>query len=139
MTPIDDELRHVLHARADVLAPSPDPLGGIERRAKRMRRNRVAASVAGAALAVSAVAIAIPLLGSNDDGSTTQFASQAPSPQPSATSQAALPPSALDPQHPWAYRGDPGLLRNGNLETFQRDWALKHPGSTVAPLYGHVY
>src|SRR6476646_7400706 len=103
MTPIDDELRNLLHARTDVLAPSPDPLGGIERRAKRMRRNRVAASVAGAALAVSAVALAIPLLGSNDDGGTTQFASQAPSPDSSPLPSHVYTADQLDPQHPWAY------------------------------------
>ena len=73
MTPIDDELRNLLHARADVLTPSADPLGGVERRARRMRRNRVAASVAGAALAVSAVAVAIPLLQSGTDDGATQF------------------------------------------------------------------
>src|SRR4051794_37891147 len=117
MTPIDDELRSLLHARADVLTPAADPLGGVERRARRMRRNRVAASVAGAALAVSAVAVAVPFLRPGDDGGTTQFATQLPSSQASP-SPATVPAGALDPQHPWAYRGDPSVLRNGNVETF---------------------
>jgi hypothetical protein len=142
MSPIDDELRNLLHARADVLAPAPDPLGGIERRARRMRRNRVAASVAGAALAVSAVAVAVPLLRPGTDNGATQFASQQPSlsgPQPSSTSQAALPATALDPQHPWAYRGDPAVIAGNELTTLRSEWTTKHPGTTLAPLFGHVY
>lgn len=47
MSPIDDELRTALQRRATAVPPSPDPLAGIERRAGRMRRNRVAVSVAG--------------------------------------------------------------------------------------------
>ena len=144
MTPIDDELRNLFHSRADVLSPAPDPLHGIEQRARRMRRNRIAASVAGSALAVSALAIAatavLPDRG-GDDG--VQYAG----PRPSASAPASVQPSpsavldaaALDPQNPWAYRGDPKLLGNGTLDTIKREWAIKHPGTTLTPLYGYVY
>ncbi len=54
MSPIDDELRAALHGRAKALAPAPDPLAGIEARARRIQRNRVGAAVAGSALAVAA-------------------------------------------------------------------------------------
>src|SRR3954451_8810401 len=130
MTPIDDELRNLLHARADVVKPAPDPLGGIERRARRMRRNRVAASVAGAALAVSAVAFAVPLLRPGSDSGATQFATQPPSAQPSA-SPVTVPAGALDPQHPWAYRGDPAVIAGNELVTLRAEWSAKHPGATL--------
>jgi len=137
MSPIDDELRSLLHARADVLTPAADPLGGVERRARRMRRNRVAASVVGTAVAVAAIAVAVPALVAGRGGDdSTQFATQLPSP---ASTQSVLSTAALDPRHPWAYRGDPAVLRNGNLETFQRDWGVKHPGSVLTPLFGQVY
>ena len=85
MSPIDDELRTALQRRATGVAPSPDPLAGIERRAGRMRRNRVAASVAGTVLAVAAVATAVPLLSG----------APAPDAPPVATAPSAAPtPSA---------------------------------------------
>ena len=138
MTPIDDELRNLLHSRADVLSPAADPLHGIEQRARRMRRNRIAASVAGTALTVAALAIgATAVLPDRGDGDSTQYAS----PQPSASAQPSptLSAAALDPQHPWAYRGDSSLLGNGTLDTIRREWAVKHPGTTLTPLYGYVY
>lgn len=137
MSPIDDELRNVLHRRADALAPSPDPLVGVERRARAMRRNRVAAAVAGTALAVAAVAFAVPTLLPDRDGTVQPGTSQ--SAVPSASPTTSFGPSSLDPAHPWAYRGDPAVLANGNLDTLRRDWAAKHPGSTVSPLFGQVY
>jgi hypothetical protein len=137
MSPIDDELRALLHSRADVLAASPDPLGGIERRAGRMRRNRVAASVAGAALAVSAVALAVPALSPFNGGGTTQYAtSPSPAVSPSGVAQ---PDPALDPQHPWAYRGDPALIAGNELVTLRAEWSALRPGTTLTPLFGHVY
>ena len=48
-------------------------------------------------------------------------------------------PNELDPAHPWAYRGDPGLLANGNLDTLRRDWDVKHPGAQLSPLFAQVY
>lgn len=84
MSPIDDQLRSALHARADVLPPSPDPLVGVEARARRLRRRRVAASVAGAALAVAAAGIAVPALLPGPATSTLT-----PATTPSATQTAA--------------------------------------------------
>ena len=140
MSPLDDELRGLLHARAGTVSPAPDPLTGIEQRAARMRRNRVAATVAGAALAVTAVAVGVPALVSDHDrAGGTQFAtpgaSASASPPPTATPS----PDALDPAQPWPYRGDAAVLGNSTLDTVRRDWATRHPASTLTPLYGHVY
>jgi hypothetical protein len=137
MSPIDDELRALLSDRASAVPPAPDPLGGIERRAKRMRRNRVAASVAGTALAVAAVALTVPaLLPDRDEPAVvaTQLPSSAASP-----SAGALSPAALDPQHPWPYRGDPAVVAGSELVTLRAEWSAKHPGTTLTPLFGQVY
>ena len=117
MSPVDDELRAALRARATVVTPSPDPLAGIERRAARMRRNRVAASVAASALAVAAIATAFPLLaGSVGQGpDVPRLASTAPSPAPSPSPSpvATTPAYALDPSSPWPYRGVPSQSSGG--------------------------
>lgn len=121
MTPLDDHLRTTLHGRADSLTPSPDPLGGIESRARGMRRRRVAAAVAGAALAVSAIAVAVPALRGGSAKPTVQVADSADS---------------LDPAHPWAFRGD---IAGKYRESFQAAWQVKHPGSTMTLLFAQTY
>ena len=141
MSPIDDELRALLSDRASAVPPAPDPLGGIERRAKRMRRNRVAASVAGTALVVSAIALALPTLRPDNGGGTTQVAAT-PSPAVSIEASPTAAParaSMLDPEHPWPYRGLEKLVVPTELASLQAEWSAKHPGSTLRPLYGHVY
>lgn len=132
MSPLDDELRAALHGRATALAPSPDPLAGIERRAKRLQRNRIGAAVAGSVLAVAAVAAVVPAL--------QQTAAQPNVPRVGAS----IPPSpqtshALDPQRPWAFRGTP--VDEGTSATVLREYALRHPDSlvTVTPLFAQVY
>ena len=141
MSPIDDELRALFSSRADVLTPAPDPFPSIERRAKRMRRNRMAASVAGTALAVGVIAAVVPTLvpetvSKNRDGIVaTQPPREVPSPAPSS----ALGPAALDPQNPWEYRGDPALVADNELASLRQEWqARNHPGSDVTPLFGSV-
>jgi hypothetical protein len=139
--PLDDELRSLLHARADVLSPAPDPLAGIERRANRMRRNRVAASVAGTALAVAAIAVAVPSLVPGRHGAASQLGGSTPTPSSVASPSPARTygPDELDPAQPWAYRGDPTLLSSGNVQSLMRAWLSEHPGSVINPLYGQVY
>lgn len=61
MTPMDDELRTALRRRAEMLAPPADPLAGVERRAGRIRRRRAAAGVSLAAMAVTALAVGVPM------------------------------------------------------------------------------
>jgi hypothetical protein len=61
MTPIDDELRTALHRRAAAVAPPADPLAGIERRAGRIHRCRVAGGATVLAVAVAALAVGLPL------------------------------------------------------------------------------
>ena len=127
MSPLDDELRAVMHARADVLSPSPDPLAGIESRARGLRRRRVAASVAGAAMALAAIAVAVPTLG-------------LPSSSPQGDQFAAGPvtpgPAALDPKQPWTFRGT--APDTGTADTYQREWGVKHPGSTLTLLFAEI-
>jgi hypothetical protein len=141
MSPIDDELRSLLHSRADGVAAAPDPLGGVERRAKKMRRNRLAASVAGSAVVVAAIAVAVPSLvpDRNDASSVATTPSPDVSVAPSPTTAGSYGPNDLDPAHPWTYRGDPGVVAGNELATLQSEWAAAHPGATVSPLYGEVY
>ena len=143
MSPIDDELRAALHGRAQVLAPSPDPLAGIERRAKQIRRNRVGAAVAASALAVSAIAVAVPALQSATSTGPERrvpFATAAPSEEPTPVTSE----YALDPDSPWAYRGTPlAELGTGTVETITREYATKRgvaeSALTLTPLWGQIW
>lgn len=138
MSPIDDELRAVLHTRADGLSPAADPLAGIERRARRIRRNRVAASVAGSALVVAAIAVAVPSLipDRGDDSSQVAVSTE---PSPAEPSPAAAAPGALDPAHPWEYRGEAKLGTGSLLTSLRAEWNAKHPGAALTPLYGEIF
>ena len=141
MSPIDDELRTALQRRATGVAPAPDPLAGIERRAGRMRRNRLAASVAGSVLAVSAVATAIPLLSGPTVPDAPPVAVTRPTPEPSPVVTTSS--YALDPAAPWAYRGTPlEELGTGTVETVAREYAAKlgvpEDAVTLTPLWGQV-
>jgi hypothetical protein len=140
MSPINDELRAALHGRASTIAPSPDPLADIERRAKRIRRNRIGAAVAASALAVSVIALAVPALQSavSSGPNVPNFATAAPSED--YTADNAL--YALDPKNPWRYRGaDLELLGPGTLDTIAREFGIKHGTNDVElnPLFGQVW
>jgi len=140
MSPIDDELRSLFTSRADLLAPAPDPLAGIESRARRMRRNRVAASVAGTALAVAAIAAVVPAVLPEKvaDGGGSQFADVTPTPTASAPDRA-FAPQSLDPANPWPFRGTESVLIDGGQQSLTDQWRAKHAGSSLTPLYGQVY
>lgn len=147
MSPLDDELRAALRGRASVLTPVPDPLAGIERRAKRIRRNRVAASVAGSALAVAAIALAVPALAPSalpdqlPPPVATPGPTAAPSPAPSPAQQ--VNPYALDPADPWPYRGDPEVRAQGDLDAYTVEFAARRGVLTddvrLTPRFGQVY
>lgn len=141
MSPIDDELRSALQGRADLLLPAADPLLGIERRAKQIRRNRVAASLTGTALAVAAIAVAVPALTPSQMRTVAPPASST-SPAPSAE-PAPASPAAFSFEDPWTYRGGRDVIANGNAETFTREWAASRGVGEdevdVVPLYGEVY
>lgn len=148
MSPLDDELRTALHRRAGALAPSPDPLAGVERRAGRMRRRRTAASIVGSALAVAAVALAVPVLSPSPDEPAPRVArSTAPTaePTPGTTAVVTAPPYALDLDDPWPYRGAPleQLGGQGTVDDVARQVAARHGvGVTqvrLRPLYGQRY
>lgn len=129
MTPLDDELHDALHQRAATIDPPTDPMAGIELRARGLRRRRLAATVAGGALVIVAVAVAVPaLLPGRLDGSA-----------PPVTSQPTLSSSSyeLDPSAPWAPRGNE--LPAQTHQAFQQAWTAKHPGSTFSPLFSQVY
>ena len=140
MSPIDDELRAALHDRARVVNPSPDPLAGIEARARRIQRNRVGAAVAGSALAVALVAAVVPAVQS---ATTTQpDLPRVASAEPRLSQAPDSSAYALDPQDPWDYRGIPvEQLGQGTVETVEREYATKRRARTVrlTPLFGQVY
>ncbi|HWG93575.1 MAG TPA: hypothetical protein VNU66_05040, partial [Mycobacteriales bacterium] len=102
MSPIDDELRTAFSSRTDGVGLSPDFFSGVERRAKRLRRQRVAATVAGSALAVSALGLGGPLVASSltRDTAPSSVATSAPDER-----IATFEEYALDPADPWPYRG----------------------------------
>lgn len=141
MSPIDDELRAALHGRAQVLAPSTDPLAGIERRAKRIQRNRIGAAVTASALAVVAVAAVVPALQQTSATPRQDVPRVAATLEPTPAPQQAS--YALDPEAPWTYRGDPQLAVQGDLDAYTVQWAATHGVLTddvdMTPLFGQVY
>lgn len=139
MNTMDDEVRATLHERAGLIEPPLDVFDRVETRAKRMHRNRVAASVGGAVAAVAAVAIIVPTVvtGSGDhDVATTTTTTQQQTGEPTQSAQAKY---ALDPAKPWPYRGDQEAIAPATLAKFRHDWAAKHPGSILQPLWGDIY
>lgn len=128
MSPIDDELRAMLQSRATDISPAPDPLGGIESRARGLRHRRAATAMAGAAAVVAAVAVAVPLALDSDTRTAVRTPAQSATPVADAW--------ALDAQHPWAFRGS---RDDAALATFASDYATAHPGASVSPLWGEVY
>lgn len=138
MSPLDDELRAALRSRATVVPPSPDPLAGIERRAARMRRNRVAASVAASALAVAAVATAAPALQSAL-APQRDVPTVASAPPTLVQTPAPAPSYALDPEQPWSFRGTP--VDEGTGATIQRELATRTGAAEVllTPLFAQTY
>jgi hypothetical protein len=138
MSPIDDELRAALRGRAQVLAPSPDPMAGIEARAKRLQRNRIGVAMAGSALAVAAVAAVVPALQST---STQPAPPNVASAEPSSAPVLETTGFALDPAAPWDYRGDRELAVQGDVDAYTVQWSAQHRLLTdeveLVPLFGH--
>lgn len=133
MTPIDDELRTSLHRRAAALAPPADPLAGIERRAGRIRRSRVATAVTGTALAVAVLAVAVPAgIGQLSSSPTNGgFAGGGlPTPPPPTvipTLSAQPPPNPPTNLLDWPARGALESAEDRALEAeVSRQWAAKH-------------
>ena len=152
MSPLDDELRAMFAARATRVPPAPDPLVGIQARAGRLRRTRLATGVAATALAVSAVAFAVPAL--TPGPGTAQLAGPPGSPSPSAPAAASpstgvpsagssIGPVPLDSPGPenlirgWPQRGDrtagPDEARVVSL------FAANFPGATASPRYSPLF
>jgi hypothetical protein len=154
MTRTEDEVRAALRNRADRLSQPIDVFAGVEARAKRMHRHRVAAAVGGAVAAVIAVAVVVPTLVVGGDShkkpvlgpTPSNVATQPAQPTPTPTTPSGQPtPSptpagpTIDPAHLWAYRGDPSVASGATLTAFQTAWAAKHPGGTLYPLWGEIY
>lgn len=148
MSPLDDELRTLLHGRAARVRPAPDPLAGVERRAGRIRRRRRATAVATGMAVLAALAVGVPALVTGQQRPAVLVPADpagpdgpdAPDERPpsAAPTQPAAGP-ALDPQRPWDYRGDRSLAAGATLERVVTAWRDRHPGARVTPLYGHVY
>jgi spore germination protein GerM len=95
MTPLDDELRRALGARASRLTPPSDPLAGIESRARGIQRRRQALAGGGAAAVVLAVAVAVPLATrGNNDRPQIAAAQRTESVAPSPTAEPTTAPTA---------------------------------------------
>jgi hypothetical protein len=133
MSPIDDELRALLHSRAAGVEPAPDPLGGIESRARGLRRRRMLTTVSSAAAVVVAVAVAVPLLVTGNDTAT-----RVPGGTPTATATVtATTAGALDPQSPWEPRGaTPG---EASFNAGQSAWERTHNGGEIRVLFAQTY
>jgi len=131
MTPLDDELRRTLRAQAGTLAPSADPLAGIEQRARRIRRRRSLAAVGTAAAAAAVVAIAVPAVVNGIGPAPRQVTSPSTSPMASASTTPPVDPTT------WRYRGN--AVEPSTLDAFRREFEVRHPGSTFVPLFGQVY
>ena len=129
MSPIDDELRALLHERAGTLPPAPDPLGGIEARARGLRRRRALAVVSSTAVVVAAIAVAVPLALGDGGGAAVRV----PAGSPTAT---VLDRYALDPAHPWEFRG---TNDDAALARFTADYTRRHPDSGATALWGERY
>lgn len=115
MTPLDDELRSTLSARAAAVTATPEPLAGIEARVSRIRRRRVAVAVSGAVAAVAAVALAVPAL----------VPDRATRVQPGTTaSPGALPANAMRQTSE-----DSGTLTAPGTSKVVDAWTAKHPGT----------
>ena len=97
MTPLDDELRALLTSRADAQPPSPDPLAGVEARAARIRRGRVARAVAGTALAVGLVGVGVPLALDHTDVAGGEVAATAGPATPAPGTPAPTTPTPASP------------------------------------------
>jgi hypothetical protein len=139
MSPIDDELRSALASRADGVGLSPDFFTGVERRARRMRRQRVAATVAGSALAVSALGVGGPMLASSlTPDARPPMASQGPT----SVTVDALGQYALDPADPWPFRGSEPA-RDAMAEATAVQWAATQGADPDAvelvPLWAEVF
>jgi hypothetical protein len=138
MSPLDDELRTALSSRTASLTTGPDFLAGVERRAKRLRRQRVASTVAGSAMAVTALGLGGPLVASSLTGTADGPLDQATTtPAPTARSY------VLDPENPWPYRGVPvDDLGTGTVEAVRVQLAAVRgvdvEDVALTPLYGQV-
>lgn len=106
--------------------PAPDPLAGVEQRARRVRRHRAVGAVTRSALAVALVAVGVPAaLQAVERPASLQPAAPGPRsvapfpsplrPQPTRGHPAPSPTSGqassygLDPSDPWPLRSEAGL------------------------------
>ncbi|HVM27391.1 MAG TPA: hypothetical protein VM433_06930, partial [Mycobacteriales bacterium] len=137
MSPLDDELRTAFSSRTDGVGLSPDFFSGVERRAKRLRRQRVAATVAGSALAVSALGLGGPLVASSltrDSGPPSMAA-----PQETAAPQERYD---LHAGHLWPFRGSDSA-REAMQEATTVQWAATQGADPadveLVPLWAEVF
>ena len=102
MSPLDDELRRVLSARSHDAPLEVDPLAGIERQAKQIRRRRTAIAVGGAVLSLAVVAAAVPAVRNGLTGNDRADRA-AGTPTPEATGSGQLTVNADHPVnvYPW--------------------------------------
>ena len=126
MSPLDDELRRVLSARSLEAPLEIDPLAGIEREAKHMRRRRTAMAVAGTVLSLAAVAVAIPAVRAGLPGSDKKVPiAQSPTATPAANPLVNSPA----PPNAFAWHRD---VPAADLKAVAAEWTKLHDGSDPA-------
>ena len=95
----DDELRAVLRERASRVTPHAGQASAVERRARRVRRQRLATAGAGALLAVGAVVTAMPYAltrdGADPERKPARIAAALPKPGPPLTPLSSRQPPSL--------------------------------------------
>lgn len=136
MRSLDDELRSLLTTRADDVGPGPvEAFARVEQRARGLRRRRIALAGGAAVVAVALVGVGITAVTDSDllaGPSTGSYAGGGPTEERSS--------SALDPAHPWSYRGEPSLVTQQELDVYQAEYDARHPeGASFSPLFGQVY
>lgn len=160
MSPLDDELAAALRARAGRVDPLPDPLPGVERRARSLRRRRRTAAALGTAVVAGLLAVAGTTVLGGDGPDRLAPVATAPGPDTAAPGDPRIPvepPEAstgccaggeelpedgpdlgLTGDDPWAFRGDAEVAA-ALEERALREWADALPGSgDGVPLRGPV-
>ena len=131
MSPLDDELRTMLASRADSFHAAPDPLRGIEAKARRIRWGRLTTGVTASALAVTAVVGVVPWLATGRSPTTLLVGAPDASAAPSSSPKNVVGPDNL--LGDWPQRGDHAA--GPDEAQVLRRFAAAFPSATGAPHY----
>lgn len=139
MSTISDEMRTAMQCRAAQLQPAPGLLEAVERRASRIRRQRIAAACAGTTLTVAAVVGLAPTVQSTftpRPAPIVDYAAPAPSPagEPDVEfgttmvddHRRSAAAGTLDVLQPWELRGEQALVNDSTLAAIRDQHAARN-------------